>query len=123
MIGYCTIGVKDMDKAKAFWGALLSELDASVQLDIGRLAMIGTAMDKPMLAVCVPHDENEPNPGNGNMVAFAPGSKEMVDKLHAKALELGGSNEGDPGQRIPDMFYGGYFRDPDGNKAVFFQFG
>jgi hypothetical protein len=29
----------------------------------------------------------------------------------------------DPGQRIPDMFYGGYFRDPDGNKAVFFQFG
>jgi predicted lactoylglutathione lyase len=123
MIGYCTIGVKDMDKAKAFWGALLSELDASVQIDIGRLAMIGTAMDKPMLAVCVPHDENEPNPGNGNMVAFAPGSKEMVDKLHAKALELGGSNEGDPGQRIPDMFYGGYFRDPDGNKAVFFQFG
>ena len=123
MIGYCSIGVKDMDKAKAFWGALLSELDASVQIDIGRLAMIGTAMDKPMLAVCVPHDENEPNPGNGNMVAFAPGSKEMVDKLHAKALELGGSNEGDPGQRIPDMFYGGYFRDPDGNKAVFFQFG
>ena len=123
MIGYCTIGVKDMDKAKAFWGALLSELGASVQIDIGRLAMIGTATDKPMLAVCIPHDEMDASPGNGNMVAFAPGSKEMVDKLHAKALELGASNEGDPGQRIPDMFYGGYFRDPDGNKAVFFQFG
>ena len=123
MIGYCTIGVKDMDKAKAFWGALLSELGASVQIDVGRLAMFGTGMDKPMLAVCIPHDEKDPSPGNGNMVAFAPGSKEMVDKLHAKALELGASNEGDPGQRIPDMFYGGYFRDPDGNKAVFFQFG
>ena len=123
MIGYCTIGVKDMDKAKAFWGALLSDLGASVQIDIGRLAMLGTGMDKPMLAVCIPHDENDATPGNGNMVAFAPGSKEMVDKLHAKALELGASNEGDPGQRIPDLFYGGYFRDPDGNKAVFFQFG
>ena len=123
MIGYCTIGVNDMDKAKAFWSELLSELGASVQIDVGRLAMIGTGMDKPMLAVCIPYDENEPNPGNGNMVALAPGSKEMVDKLHAKALELGASNEGDPGQRIPDMFYGGYFRDPDGNKAVFFQFG
>ena len=114
---------RDMDKAKAFWGELLSELGCSVQIDIGRLAMIGTSMEKPMLAVCIPHDENEASPGNGNMVAFTPGSKEMVDKLHAKALKLGGSNEGDPGQRIPDMFYGGYFRDPDGNKAVFFQFG
>ncbi|MBT3532493.1 MAG: VOC family protein [Rhodospirillaceae bacterium] len=123
MIGYCTIGVTDMDKAKAFWGELLGEIGASVQIDIGRLAMIGTGMDNPMLAVCVPFDENDANPGNGNMVAFAPGSKELVDKLHAKALELGASNEGDPGQRIPDMFYGGYFRDPDGNKAVFFQFG
>jgi len=123
MIGYCTIGVKDIDKAKAFWSELLSELGASVQIDVGRLAMIGTGLDKPMLAVCIPHNEEEANPGNGNMVAINPGSKEMVDKLHAKALELGGSNEGDPGQRIPDMFYGGYFRDPDGNKAVFFQFG
>ncbi len=123
MIGYCTIGVKDMDKAKAFWGERLSELGASVQIDVGRLAMIGTGMDRPMLAVCIPHNEEEASPGNGNMVAINPGSKEMVDKLHAKALELGGSNEGDPGQRIPDMFYGGYFRDPDGNKAVFVQFG
>ncbi len=123
MIGYCTIGVKDMDKAKAFWCELLSELGASVQIDIGRLAMIGTGLDQPMLAVCVPHNEEEASPGNGNMVAINPGSKEMVNKLHAKALELGGSNEGDPGQRVPDMFYGGYFRDPDGNKAAFFQFG
>jgi len=123
MIGYCTIGVKDMDKAKAYWSELLSDLGASVQIDIGRLAMIGTGMDKPMLAVCIPYNEEEPSPGNGNMIAIAPGSKEMVDKLHAKALELGGSNEGDPGQRVPDMFYGGYFRDPDGNKAVFFVFG
>ena len=123
MIGYCTIGVKDMDKAKAFWGDLLSELGASIQIDVGRLAMFGTGMDQPMLGVCTPYDENAAQPGNGNMVAIPAGSKEAVDQLHAKALELGASNEGDPGQRIPDMFYGGYFRDPDGNKAVFFVFG
>ncbi|MCH9672466.1 MAG: VOC family protein [Gammaproteobacteria bacterium] len=123
MIGYCTIGVRDMEKGKAFWSELLADLGASVQIDIGRLAMIGTGMDQPMLAVCLPHDENDADPGNGNMVALNPGSKEMVDKLHAKALALGGTDEGAPGQRIPDMFYGGYFRDPDGNKAVFFQFG
>lgn len=123
MIGYVTIGTQDIEKAKAFYTELLSELGASVLLDAGRIAFIGTGMDKPMLAVCTPYDEQAPAPGNGTMVAIDPGSKEMVNKLHAKALELGASCDGEPGQRIEDMFYGGYFRDPDGNKVVFFQFG
>ncbi len=123
MIGYVTIGTRDMEKSKAFWTELLSELGASVLMDMERIAFIGTGMDAPMLSVCIPYNEDDPNPGNGNMVAINPGSKEMVDKLHAKALQLGATTDGDPGQRIEDMFYGGYFRDPDGNKAVFFQFG
>jgi predicted lactoylglutathione lyase len=45
-----------------------------------------------------------------------------VDELHARAIELGASDEGPPGERLPG-FYGGYFRDVDGNKAVFFQMG
>ena len=45
-----------------------------------------------------------------------------VDELYARAIELGASDEGPPGERMPG-FYGGYFRDPDGNKAVFFQMG
>ena len=41
MLGYCTIGVKDMDKAKAFWGDLLAELGASVQIDeTGRVVFV-----------------------------------------------------------------------------------
>ena len=73
--------------------------------------------------VCIPHNENDPQPGNGNMVAISAGTKEMADKLYHKAIELGGSCEGEPGQRMPDMFYGGYVRDPDGNKLVFYVFG
>ena len=46
-----------------------------------------------------------------------------VDKLHAKAIELGATDEGPPGVRVPDVFYGGYFRDLDGNKAAFFNWG
>ena len=49
------------------------------------------------------------------MVALAVESKEMVDALHARALELGGSDEGAPGSRS-DTFYAAYFRDLDGNK-------
>ncbi len=123
MIGYVTIGTRDMDKAKAFYLELLSDLGASVVFDAGRIAFIGTGMDKPMLAVCIPHNEKDPEPGNGTMVAISPGTKEGVDKLYAKALELGASSEGEPGQRIDDVFYGAYFRDLDGNKVGLYVFG
>ena len=123
MIGYVTIGVNDMAKAKAFYAELLSDLGASVLVDMDRIAFIGKSMDTPMLAVCVPYDEQAPHPGNGNMVAINPGSKENVDKLYHKAIALGATCEGEPGQRIPDMFYGAYVRDPDGNKLAFYQFG
>ena len=123
MIGYVTIGVKDMEKAKAFYAALLEDLGAKVLIDMDRIAMIGKSMQEPMLSVCIPYNEEDPHPGNGNMLAINPGSKENVDKLYKKALELGATDEGEPGQRIPDMFYGAYIRDPDGNKVAFFQFG
>lgn len=122
MIGYVTIGVTDMEKAKAFWSELLAPLGASVLMDMGRIALMGSGPGDPMLAVCIPYDENDPQPGNGNMVAFNAGSREKVDELYAKAIEMGATDEGPAGERMP-TFYGGYFRDPDGNKAVFYHMG
>lgn len=123
MLGYVTIGVSDMAKAKAFYSDLLGDLGGKVLLDIGRLAFIGKDMKSPMLAVCVPYNEEPNHPGNGNMVAFQPGSKEAVDAHYRKALELGATCDGEPGQRIPNQFYGAYVKDPDGNKLAFFHFG
>ena len=123
MIGYTTIGVKDMEKAKAFYTELLSDLGASLLMDMDRIAFIGTGMDAPMLSICIPYDESDPAPGNGNMVAITAPSKEKAAELYAKALSLGASCDGEPGQRIPDMFYGAYVRDPDGNKLAFYVFG
>ena len=123
MIGYVTLGVADMDRAKTFYTELLADLGATVQADMGRIAMIGKSMAQPMIAVCIPYDESDPHPGNGNMVAFNPGSKEAVDALYQKAIALGATSDGEPGQRIPDVFYGAYIRDPDGNKVAFYEFG
>jgi len=122
MIGYVTIGTRDMEKAKAFYAELLAPLGAKIVMDMGRIALFGTEPGQPMLGVCTPWDEKDPAPGNGNMIAFLAGSRENVDKLYAKAIELGGTDEGEPGERGP-TFYGGYFRDLDGNKAVFFHAG
>lgn len=122
MIGYVTIGTRDMEKAKNFYSQLLEPLGAKLVIDMGRIALFGSGVGQPMLGVCIPYDEKDPHPGNGNMIAFTAGSEENVDKLYARALELGGTDEGAPGKR-GETFYGGYFRDPDGNKAVFFHAG
>lgn len=123
MIGYTTIGVTDMDKAKQFYCDLFAEQGATVKIDAGRIAMIGTAAGQPMVAVCTPYNGEAPAPGNGNMLAFTAKSKQEVDALYAKAISLGATCDGEPGQRVPDRFYGAYAHDPDGNKLCFFVFG
>ena len=41
--------------------------------------------------------------------------------LGTSALELGATDEGAPGERIPKVFYGAYVRDLDGNKLCFME--
>ncbi len=43
--------------------------------------------------------------------------------LHAKALALGGADEGAPGPRGGGAAYFAYFRDLDGNKLCAYKFG
>ena len=72
-------------------------------------------MDQPGLSLTRPYDGKPASVGNGTMVALFVDSTDKVDALHARALTLGGSDEGPPGLRMGN-FYAGYFRDPDGNK-------
>jgi predicted lactoylglutathione lyase len=88
-----------------------------------RIVFFGSSMSEACLAVCTPYDEQAPTSGNGVMVAFHGGSKEGVDALYAKAISLGATCDGEPGQRIPDVFYGAYVRDAEGNKLCFCHFG
>lgn len=120
MIGYVTIGTTDLDRACTFYDGLLAVVGAHQLMGMDRIKFYGTGMDKPMLAVCTPYDGKPHQVGNGNMVAIPGGSREGVDKLYAKAMALGASDEGAPGERMP-VFYGAYVRDLDGNKLCFFD--
>ncbi len=51
------------------------------------------------------------------MIDFNVSSIEEVKRLHKKAIELGGSCEGEPNQRGPK--FSAYVRDLDKNKIVF----
>ena len=54
MIGYITIGVKDIKKAVDFYVNLLEDLGVKVVADRGRLVALGHSMLEPLLAVCIP---------------------------------------------------------------------
>ena len=121
MIGYITLGVQDMERAEAFYTELLAELGAKKMMDAGRIKFFGTSPSRPMLAICIPYDEEPQHCGNGNMVAIPGGDKDNIKRLYDRALELGATDEGEPGERVPDVFYGAYVRDPEGNKLCFFD--
>ncbi len=123
MIGYTAIGVSDMECAKKFYCDLFAVKGAKVVIDAGRIAFVGTKRGEPMLAVCEPYDKGDPTPGNGVMLAFPADEKPQVDAMYARAIELGATCDGPPGQRVPDRFYGAYVHDADGNKLCFYLFG
>ncbi|PZO73419.1 MAG: glyoxalase [Sphingomonas taxi] len=128
MIGYATLGTNDIDSALAFYNALLATAGGKrlMQMpDDRKLTFYGAGVGKPMLAIGKPYDGQAATAGNGAMVALSADSREQVDQVYAKAIELGGSDEGAPGSRGPEQmgFYGAYFRDPDGNKLCVFKMG
>ena len=122
MINYVTLGVSDLAAAKTFYSQLFADQGAKILMDMERISFIGKSMAEPMLAVCIPFNQEPAQAGNGNMLSFAPGSKEGVDALYNKAIALGASCDGAPGQRIPNVFYGAYVKDIDGNKLCFNHF-
>jgi catechol 2,3-dioxygenase-like lactoylglutathione lyase family enzyme len=101
MIGYVTLGTNDIERARRFYEQLLAEIGARqlMQLPDGRgYTMYGRSGREPMIAVTRPADGNAASVGNGNMIALPMESREQVNGFHAKALELGGSDEGAPGR-------------------------
>ena len=127
MIGYVTVGSNDLEKSRGFYDALMPVIGAQRIMEFGdNFTMYGTGMGKPGFAVCKPYNGDTASVGNGNMTAIACDTRAKVDAIYSKAIELGATDEGAPGLRGedgPQAFYGGYFRDLDGNKLCAFRIG
>ncbi len=115
MIGYVTLGTNDLERAASFYDDLLKLIDAGRFMQEETFVAWATSPTTPGISVTRPFDGKPATVGNGTMVALLVKSPEQVDALHAKALELGGTDEGAPGAR-GGGFYAAYFRDLDGNK-------
>jgi predicted lactoylglutathione lyase len=115
MIGYITVGSNNLEKAVAFYDELFATVGAGRFMEEDTFVAWAVAPDQPAFSVCKPYDGNAATVGNGMMIALAVDSTDKVDAVYAKAIELGGADEGPPGTRM-DGFYAAYFRDLDGNK-------
>ncbi len=123
MIGYITLGTNDMEKSAQFYDALLGELGAKRFMESETFIAWATTPGQAGLCLTKPYDGNAATAGNGTMVALAANSPEQVDALYKKAMELGATDEGEPGPRGDEGYYAGYFRDLNGHKLNFFHMG
>jgi len=123
MLSHVMVGTNDMPKAVAYYDELLTLLGAKTIMQFPNTTVWGVGA--PQFAVCRPFDGAPATVGNGTMVALSAPSRAQVDAFYAKALALGGTDEGAPGVRGEEAhgFYAAYFRDLDGNKLCVYRVG
>jgi len=115
MIGYVTLGTNRFEEAAKFYDELLATIGGGRSMESDRFIAWSVSPKSPAVSIIKPYDGKAATVGNGTMVALVVDSPDKVRALHAKALALGGKDEGAPGFRFGN-FYAGYFRDLDGNK-------
>jgi catechol 2,3-dioxygenase-like lactoylglutathione lyase family enzyme len=122
MVGYVTLGTRDLARGAKFYDALSKELGVARLMETERFIAWGKHGGGAGIGLIVPYDGQPATVGNGVMVGLAAKDKAHVDRIYKLALSMGGTDEGPPGPR-GDGFYAGYFRDPDGNKLNAFVMG
>lgn len=115
-MNYFVFGTNSMDKAVAFYDELFSDCGLNKLHGQGRMTLWGN--EDFMFALAEPFDEKPASNGNGTMLGLHVDSIEEVNRLHQKALDLGGASEGEP--KIRSNMHSAYVRDLDKNKICFY---
>jgi catechol 2,3-dioxygenase-like lactoylglutathione lyase family enzyme len=121
-VSYMTVGSNRLEAAKAFYDALLGSIGMKGVYEHPSGGRLYRGKGTGLFGVLGPYDGEVACVGNGMMGGFDFESREEVDAFHAKAIELGGTCEGAPGERMPGVYFA-YFRDLDGNKLCGYKFG
>ncbi|MFC3126999.1 VOC family protein [Pseudoroseomonas globiformis] len=126
MIAYTMVGTRDLGRARRFYDPLFETMGQEPCYSDGQVASWGRPSDPglPRFFAGYPSDGQPAGTGNGGMTAFLVPDAATIDRLHALALQNGGSSEGAPGHRpqYSEGFYAAYVRDPDGNKLAFISY-
>jgi len=116
VIDHVTIGVRDLERSRAFYRLALAPLDFA---ELGSWSAAGREVafgregaDDFAISAAYP-------PAGAVHVAFAADRPEQVDAFHAAALAAGGRDNGAPGRRpeYSPHYYGAFVLDPDGHNV------
>ena len=94
MIGYVTVGTNDLPRAITYYDDLFAEINAKRVFSNEQGVVWSISRIHAGFGVFLPFNGQPASAGNGSMVALAMLSKEHVDRFFAKAIALGGSDEG-----------------------------
>jgi len=125
MLSYALVGSNNLEAAKNFYDQLFATMGVPVLSEHPSGGRLYGQMGQTMFGVVGPFNKEAATIGNGSMVAWACKTREEVEQVYKKALELGGKDEGAPGLRGPAEYnmYFAYFRDLDGNKIAVSKMG
>ena len=105
----------DLSASAVFFDSVFGTLNGNRTYSLDRMISYSFGPETPMIVRTCPYDGKIASYGNGTMIALAAQDRAQVDAIYAIALKYGATDDGSPGQRGRN-FYGGYFRDFDGNK-------
>jgi len=122
VIHHASLGVNDLDRARAFYDAVLPEVGLRFIKQSERI--VGYGLTDVMFSLEKPCDGGKATAGNGTHIAFRAGTRKVVDSCHKKGIAAGGQCAGPPGVRAQydDHYYAAFLTDPDGNKIEFVTF-
>lgn len=116
-MNYFVVGTNNLEASTKFYDSLFELTEYNQVLSSERMAFWQGEDEDSAFAVAIPFNQEIATNGNGTMVGFGVGSNQEVKRLYQKAIELGGSCEGEPNQRGPR--FSAYVRDLDNNKIAF----
>ena len=110
--------VLDFEKSIHFYTEIFTQVGARVDVLQDKYIVIFSGETKLLTILRNTFNGAPPTVANGSQMAFSCGSRETVDAMYKKALELGGTSEGAPGIRFEGGPYVAYFRDLTGHKLA-----
>jgi predicted lactoylglutathione lyase len=114
-MNYVVLGTNNMNAAIDFYDSLFEGTEINKVIPTERMTYwIGEDF---AFAIAIPFDEKPASNGNGTMIGFNVGNTDDVKRFYNRAVELGGTSEGEPNQRGPR--FSAYVRDLDKNKLCF----
>jgi len=118
MIAHISIGVRDIERSKRFYDAVLEPLGYQCLRAARSLVGYGYGRDSISFWVFQAERPVSPDEKSGLHFCFAAPNAAAVDAFHAAALHAGGHDNGAPGLRPiygPD-YYAAFIIDPDGYR-------